>query len=47
MKKVINYISILVSGCIIVNLLIKISGNIRIRKSISERWAGLQAGKFI
>lgn len=50
MKKVIKIILILLTGLIIINILInaydKISGNKEIRKSINERWGGLNAGSL-
>ena len=50
MKKVMKVVLFLLAGIIIINIFIniydKISGNKRIRKSISERWGGLQAGSL-
>ena len=49
MKKVMKVVVFLLTGIIIINIFIniydKISGNKGIRKSISERWGGLQANK--
>lgn len=47
MKKVMKVVLFLLTGlaiiCIFINIYDKVSGNKEIRKSISERWGGLQA----